>query len=108
MRRLALQDGQNAQLARLLDAVAMQPPGVGSGRQTWPDYSSQAPPVHLPVEKDAVRLQVGILCVMAHDHTRPQNKAGVMFQRPNCSGEVQPLRLFVENVKCQIKTAYAA
>lgn len=36
----------------------MQPPGAGSGRQHWPRYDSEDPPVHLPVEKDAVRLQV--------------------------------------------------
>ena len=53
------QDGGNAALARLLDAAAMQPPGAGAGRQTWPDYSGDTPPVHLPTEKDAVRLQVG-------------------------------------------------
>jgi hypothetical protein len=45
-------------LGRLLGAAAMQPPAAGSGRQSWPDYGKDAPPVHLPVEKDAVKLQV--------------------------------------------------
>ncbi len=49
---------RNRALARLLAAEAMQPPGAGAGRQVWPDYSPDAPPVHAPVEKDAVRLQV--------------------------------------------------
>lgn len=56
----AMQDHNNAALSRLLDTAAMQPPPAGSGRQSWPDYSKDAPPVHLPVEKDAVNLQVGI------------------------------------------------
>lgn len=46
-----------SELARLLKAEAMQPPGAGAGRQSWPNYDQEAPPVHLPVEKDAVRLQ---------------------------------------------------
>lgn len=45
-------------MARLLKASAMQPPGAGSATQSWPAYDQDAPPVYLPVEKDAVRLQV--------------------------------------------------
>lgn len=56
--RPILQVDENAALDRLLDTAAMQPPPAGSGRQSWPDYGTDAPPVHLPVEKDAVKLQV--------------------------------------------------
>jgi hypothetical protein len=56
----AVQDPRNAALGRLLTAAAMQPPPAGSGRQWWPDYDKDAPPVHLPVEKDAVKLQVRV------------------------------------------------
>lgn len=56
----AVQDPRNAALGRLLTAAAMQPPPAGSGRQSWPDYDKDAPPVHLPVEKDAVKLQVRV------------------------------------------------
>jgi hypothetical protein len=54
-----VQDPRNAALGRLLTAAAMQPPPAGSGRQSWPDYG-QDEPVHLPVEKDAVKLQVRV------------------------------------------------
>lgn len=53
-----MQDPRNAALGRLLTAAAMQPPPAGSGRQSWPDYDEDAPPVYLPIEKDAVKLQV--------------------------------------------------
>ena len=56
-----MQDPRNAALGRLLTAAAWQPPPAGSGRQSWPDYGKDTPPVHLPVEKDAVRLQVRVL-----------------------------------------------
>ncbi len=31
---------------------------LAQGKQTYPDYSDLAPPLHAPIEKDRVRLQV--------------------------------------------------
>ena len=34
---------------------------LAQGKQTYPDYSDLAPPLHAPIEKDRVRLQVSNL-----------------------------------------------
>ena len=45
-------------LARLLRVQTYGPLPVACGRQTWQDHSRGTAPVGLPIEKDAVRLQV--------------------------------------------------
>lgn len=47
-----------ASLKRLLDARGLGIPDVPSGSQSFPDNTHIAPPIHSPVEKDRVRLQV--------------------------------------------------
>ena len=47
-----------ATLRKLLDAHNLGVPDVPSGSRTFPDYSGFAPPIHSPVQKDRVRLQV--------------------------------------------------
>lgn len=69
----------DGQVARLLKAAAMQPPGAGSATQSWPAYDKDAPPVHLPVEKDAVRLQVR--CLLRNLSTAP---IGHDYQELSC------------------------
>ena len=54
----------DSRLHSLLAAHNLGLPGVPVGAQSVPDYSHIAPPVHSPVEKDRVRLQVW-LCSMA-------------------------------------------
>ena len=48
----------NAALQQLLAVESMGEPRVPSARHIYPDHSSFAPPVALPIEKDRVRLQV--------------------------------------------------
>ena len=51
----------NSQLYSLLAAHNLGLPGVPVGAQSVPDCSRIAPPVHSPVEKDRVRLQVWLV-----------------------------------------------
>jgi hypothetical protein len=48
---------ESPEILRLLDATPLAPPGIASGTRDVPDYSTAAPPVGVPVEKDRVRLQ---------------------------------------------------
>jgi hypothetical protein len=41
---------------------------LSQGKQTYPDYSSLAPPLHAPIEKDRIRLQVRKLLLHALVH----------------------------------------
>ncbi len=51
---------QLAALRRLLKAPPPMDQTVPLGQHEVPDWSHVAPPVHLPVEKDRIRLQVNI------------------------------------------------
>jgi len=46
-----------AGMRRILDVQSYDPPAIVKGHQEWPHYTDKAP-VGLPIEKDAVRLQV--------------------------------------------------
>lgn len=59
----AASTGVGKELRRLLSAHNLGLPGVPAGTQTVPDCSSFAPPIHSAVEKDRVRLQVGLRTV---------------------------------------------
>ena len=48
----------NSELQRLLAVHSMGEPPFPLTRHSYPDYSTVAAPVALPVEKDRVRLQV--------------------------------------------------
>ena len=45
-------------LEKLVTAPPREVPPACDGRQTIPDMATLAPPVHLPIEKERVRLQV--------------------------------------------------
>ena len=45
-------------LERLLRVQSYAVPFIASGRQTWPEAPASTNPVGLPVEKEAIRLQV--------------------------------------------------
>ena len=49
----------NSKLQELLKVHSMGEPAFPVSRHSFPDFSSIAAPVALPVEKDRVRLQVG-------------------------------------------------
>lgn len=49
----------NSKLQELLKVHSMSEPAFPVSRHSFPDYSSIAAPVAMPVEKDRVRLQVG-------------------------------------------------
>lgn len=51
----------NPKLQELLKVHSMGEPAFPVSRHSFPDYSSIALPVALPVEKDRVRLQVRML-----------------------------------------------
>lgn len=54
-----LQDiNQSEGLERLLRVQSYAVPSIASGRQTWPDAPASTSPVGLPVEKEAIKLQV--------------------------------------------------
>ena len=50
-----------AGMRRILDVQSYDPPAIAKGHQEWPHYTDKAP-VGLPIEKDAVRLQVPTCC----------------------------------------------
>ncbi|EIE21740.1 molybdenum cofactor-binding domain-containing protein [Coccomyxa subellipsoidea C-169] len=66
---LATANDCSPQLQRLLETASnLGPPGVAEGKQTYPDYSDLAPPLHAPIEKDRVRLQASGEAVYTSDH----------------------------------------
>ncbi len=50
-------------MRRILDVQSYDPPAIAKGHQEWPHYTDKAP-VGLPIEKDAVRLQVRTCCLV--------------------------------------------
>ena len=44
-------------MRHVLNVQSYDPPAIAKGHQEWPHYTDVAP-VGLPIEKDAVRLQV--------------------------------------------------
>lgn len=55
----------NSKLQELLKVHSMGEPPFPVSRHSFPDYSSIAAPVALPVEKDRARLQVGACLLLA-------------------------------------------
>lgn len=54
----------NPKLQELLKVHSMGEPVFPVSKHSFPDYSSIAPPVALPVEKDRVRLQVRMVQIL--------------------------------------------